>query len=184
MNSNWFPHTDFRALLSQMNPEATHPGGWNRRGRRSPPGSYDVVLSDAEYVIMLRDGGFIEQMNPADYPFADFWPEFQKFEGHWLDGKLYSVITRFGYLGLGYRTDVLSADDVKSYKVLWDGKIKGKVGFFDWYTCLLWAASASTTATSRRSTSPMPRSERSRKRCSRSSLNRPASTQWRPCSPI
>ena len=34
MNSNWFPHTDFRALLSQMNPEATHPGGWNRRGRR------------------------------------------------------------------------------------------------------------------------------------------------------
>ena len=88
------------------------------------------MLSDAEYVIMLRDGGFIEQMNPSDYPFADFWPEFQKFEGHWLDGKLYSVITRLGYLGLGYRTDVLSADDVKSYKVLWDNKVKGKVGFF------------------------------------------------------
>ena len=100
---------------------------------QSPPGSYDVVLSDAEYVIMLRDGGFIEQMNPADYPFADFWPEFQKFEGHWLDGKLYSVIIRFGYLGLGYRTDMLSADDVKSYKILWDNKVKGKVGFFDWY---------------------------------------------------
>jgi spermidine/putrescine transport system substrate-binding protein len=100
---------------------------------QSPPGSYDVVLSDAEYVIMLRDGGFIEQLNPADYPFADYWPEFQKFEGHWLDGKLYSVITRFGYLGLGYRTDLLSADDVKSYKILWDNKVKGKVGFFDWY---------------------------------------------------
>jgi hypothetical protein len=42
---------------------------------QSPPGSYDVVLSDAEYVIMLRDGGFIEQLNPADYPFADFWPD-------------------------------------------------------------------------------------------------------------
>jgi spermidine/putrescine transport system substrate-binding protein len=100
---------------------------------QSPPGSYDVVLSDAEYVIMLRDGGFIEQLNPADYPFADYWPEFQKFEGHWLDGKLYSVIIRFGYLGLGYRTDLLSADDVKSYKILWDNKVKGKVGFFDWY---------------------------------------------------
>jgi spermidine/putrescine transport system substrate-binding protein len=100
---------------------------------QSPPGSYDVVLSDAEYVVMLRDGGFIEQLNPADYSFADFWPEFQKFEGHWLDGKLYSVITRFGYLGLGYRTDMLSSDDVKSYKILWDEKVKGKVGFFDWY---------------------------------------------------
>jgi spermidine/putrescine transport system substrate-binding protein len=191
MNSNWFPHTDFRALLSQMNrrqlirgagtvagaaalssamPKISHADDtlnllcWPGHAdpavvkpfedkyhvkvvakeyvggeamlaliNQSPPGSYDVVLSDAEYVIMLRDGGFIEQMNPADYPFADFWPEFQKFEGHWLDGKLYSVITRFGYVGLGYRTDVLGADDVKSYKVLWDSKIKGKVGFFDWY---------------------------------------------------
>ena len=43
------------------------------------------------------------------------------------------MITRFGYLGLGYRTDMLSSDDVKSYKVLWDNKVKGKVGFFDWY---------------------------------------------------
>ena len=151
---------------------------------QSPPGSYDVVLSDAEYVIMLRDGGFIEQMNPADYPFADFWPEFQKFEGHWLDGKLYSVITRFGYLGLGYRTDVLGADDVKSYKVLWDSKIKGKVGFFDWYLPSMGCLSLDNGNKSCCSTSPMPRSERSRRRCSRSSRNRPASTQWRPCSPI
>ena len=34
MNSNWFPHTDFRALLSQMNRTATHPGCWNPRGHR------------------------------------------------------------------------------------------------------------------------------------------------------
>jgi len=100
---------------------------------QSPPGTYDVVLSDAEYVVMLRDGGFIDQMNPADYPIADFYPEFQKFPGHWLDGKLYSVMIRFGYLGLAYRTDMLTAADVKSYKILWDPKVKGKVGFFDWY---------------------------------------------------
>ena len=43
------------------------------------------------------------------------------------------MIIRFGYLGLGYRTDMLSADDVKSYKILWAPKVKGKVGFFDWY---------------------------------------------------
>lgn len=99
----------------------------------SPPGSFDVVLADAEYIGMLRDGGFIDQLTPADYPFEDFWPEFQKFEGHWLDGKLFSVIIRYGFLGLGYRTDMLTAADVKSYKVMWDPKVKGKVGFFDWY---------------------------------------------------
>jgi hypothetical protein len=97
---------------------------------------YHVKVVAKEYVggeAMLALMNQSPPLNPADYPFADFWPEFQKFEGHWLDGKLFSVITRFGYLGLGYRTDMLSADDVKSYKILWDNKVKGKVGFFDWY---------------------------------------------------
>ena len=100
---------------------------------QSPPGTFDVALSDAEYVVMLRDGGFIDQMTPADYPFADFYPEFRQFPGHWLDGKLYSVMIRFGYLGLAYRTDMLTAEDVKSYKILWSPKVKGKVDFFHRY---------------------------------------------------
>lgn len=99
----------------------------------SPPGSFDVVLADAEYVGMLKQGGFIDEMNPADYPLADYWPEFQHFPLHWIDGKLYSVMIRFGYLGLAYRTDVLTEADVKSYKALWSPKVTGKVGFFDWY---------------------------------------------------
>ena len=40
---------------------------------------------------------------------------------------------RFGYLGLAYNTKKLSAKDVQSYKILWDKKVKGKVGWFDWY---------------------------------------------------
>lgn len=100
---------------------------------QSPPGSFDVVLADAEYIHMLKEGGFIDKMNPADYPLADYWPEFQKFEPHWVGDDLYSVLIRFGYLGIAYRTDVLSEADVKSYKALWDPKIKGKLGFFDWY---------------------------------------------------
>jgi spermidine/putrescine transport system substrate-binding protein len=100
---------------------------------QSPPGSFDVVLADAEYIGMLQEGGFIDEMNPADYPLADYWPEFQKFPLHWKDDKLFSVMIRFGYLGMAYRTDVLSAEDVKSYKAMWSDKAKGKVGFFDWY---------------------------------------------------
>jgi spermidine/putrescine transport system substrate-binding protein len=100
---------------------------------QSPPGSFDVVLADAEYIGMLREGDFIDEMNPADYPLADYWPEFQKFPLHWADDKLYSVMIRFGYLGMAYRTDVLTEEDVKSYKAMWSPKAKGKVGFFDWY---------------------------------------------------
>ena len=40
---------------------------------------------------------------------------------------------RFGYLGLAYNTEKLSAEEVKSYKILWDPKVTGKVGWFDWY---------------------------------------------------
>lgn len=100
---------------------------------QSPPGTYDVILSDREYIQMLRDGGFIEEMNASAYPLADFFPEFQKMPGHWLDDKLYSVMVDFGYLGLVYRTDQLSAKDCESYKIMWDPKVKGKVGNFDWY---------------------------------------------------
>lgn len=100
---------------------------------QSPVGTYDVILSDAEYVVQLRDAGFAEPMDPANYPIDDFWPQFQKFPGHWLDGELYSVMIRFGYLGMSYRTDMLTREEVESYEIMWDPKMAGKVGFFDWY---------------------------------------------------
>lgn len=100
---------------------------------QSPVGTYDVILSDAEFVIQLRDGGFIDPMTPDDYPFEDFFPEFQEFPGHWLEGDLYSVIIRYGFLGVSYRTDVLSLEEVESYQILLDDKVAGKVGYFDWY---------------------------------------------------
>ena len=100
---------------------------------QSPGGTFDVIMADAEYVSMLRDGRFIDELDPADYPIADYFPQFQKFEGHWLDDKLYSVMLRFGYIGMAYRTDMLTPEDVQSYGVLWSDKVRGRLGFFDWY---------------------------------------------------
>ena len=100
---------------------------------QSPPGTYDVILSDREYIVQLRDAGFIEKMDPAAYPFDDFWSEFQNLEGHWLDGDLYSVMLDFGYLGLVHNTDHLSEVDCSSYGVMWEERVTGKVGHFDWY---------------------------------------------------
>ena len=100
---------------------------------QSPPGTYDVILSDREYIVQLRDAGFIDKMDPADYPFDDFWPEFQQLEGHWLDGDLYSVMVDFGYLGLVHNTDHISVEECSTYGIMWDDKATGKVGHFDWY---------------------------------------------------
>ena len=100
---------------------------------QSPPGTYDVILSDREYIVQLRDAGFIDKLNPANYPFDDFWPEFQNLEGHWLEGDLYSVMLDFGYLGIVYNTDHLSAKECSTYGVMWEEKVTGKLGHFDWY---------------------------------------------------
>ena len=71
-------------------------GGDNMLGliAQSPPGTFDVILSDAEYVQQLNAAGYIEELDPADYRFDEYFPEFQQFPGHWQDGKLYSVLTR------------------------------------------------------------------------------------------
>src|SRR3546814_5123069 len=34
---------------------------------QSPPGTFDVILSDAEYVQQLNAAGYIEKLDPADY---------------------------------------------------------------------------------------------------------------------
>jgi spermidine/putrescine transport system substrate-binding protein len=100
---------------------------------QSPPGTYDLILSDAEYVQQLRAAGYVEELDPRNYPFDDFFPEFQHFPGHWADGKLYSVITRFGFLGVSYNTNALTEAEASTYGVFFSDKLKGKVGHFDWY---------------------------------------------------
>src|SRR6185312_5196510 len=44
-------------------------GGDNMLGliAQSPPGTFDLILSDAEYVQQLNAAGYIEELDPADY---------------------------------------------------------------------------------------------------------------------
>lgn len=100
---------------------------------QSPPGTYDLILSDAEYVTQLNAAGYVEKLDPADYPFDDFYPEFQSFPGHWSNGDLYSVLVRFGFLGVSYNTQTITEKEARSYKVFWDPKLTGKLGHFDWH---------------------------------------------------
>ena len=101
--------------------------------QQSPPGTYDVILTGNAYIEMMRDAGFIEKLDPADYPIEDFWPEFQNFPTHWLDGDLYSVMVSYGFIGMAYNTNIFTAEDLRSYAALWSDKAAGKVGHFDWY---------------------------------------------------
>ncbi|WP_108820664.1 polyamine ABC transporter substrate-binding protein [Pseudovibrio sp. Alg231-02] len=100
---------------------------------QSPRGTYDLVHADAEYVHQLVAADFVEQLNPSDYPLDDFFHEFHKFPGHWVDDKLYAMISRFGFLGISHNLDAVSRKEASSYKLLWDTKLKDKIGHFDWH---------------------------------------------------
>src|SRR5690606_38242280 len=100
---------------------------------QSPPGTYDPILSDAEHVQQLNAAGCPEELDPTNYPFDDYYPEFQNFPGHWKDGSLYSVLVRFSFLGVSHNTDAITGKEASSYQIFWDPKLKGKVGHFDWH---------------------------------------------------
>jgi len=101
---------------------------------QSPPGTYDVILSDAEFVSQLNAAGYIEEMDAADYNFDDMLHEdFKQFPGHWSGDKLFSVMVRFGHLGVSYNTNAMSEKEAMSYKSFWKPELKGKVGHFDWH---------------------------------------------------
>lgn len=101
---------------------------------QSPPGTYDVILSDAEFVQQLNAAEYIEELNPADYNFDDMLHEdFQKFPGHWNGDTLHSVMVRCGHLGVSYNKNSVTAEEAASYSCFWKESLKGKVGHFDWH---------------------------------------------------
>ncbi|HTG37052.1 MAG TPA: extracellular solute-binding protein [Thermoanaerobaculia bacterium] len=97
------------------------------------PDAYDVVVIDPEYIQKLHNAGLLTPLDESSFNFADYIEPLKKFPLCWIDGKLYTVLIRYGINGLVYNTDKLTAEDVSSYSVLWSEKVKGKVGMWDWY---------------------------------------------------
>lgn len=96
-------------------------------------GEYDLVIMDPEYIKKLQIAGRLQVLNPEEFSFDDYLEPLQQFPLCWIDGKLYAVFVRYGIDGIAYNTEHLTADDVKSYSILWDPKVKGRVGVWDWY---------------------------------------------------
>ena len=101
---------------------------------QSPPGTYDLILSDGEFVQQLNAAGYIDEMEAADYPFDDMLHEdFTKFPGHWKDGKLFSMMLRGGIWAYPTTKTSVTAAEAESYACFWKPEIAGKVGHFDWH---------------------------------------------------
>ena len=109
----------------------------------NPPGTFDLVTSDAPYVELLVKANLLQEMDPGNFKMESLFPEFQTWDQHWFDSKLMALTTSWGYNGLAYNTDQLSAADVASYDVMWSDQLKGKLGMRDWYLPVMGCFSAS-----------------------------------------
>lgn len=102
---------------------------------QNPPGTFDIIHTDAEYAKLLVANDLVMELDANDYPIDDLLhDDFKSFSGHWgPNGELYSLITRFGHLGVSYNKDVLTPEEAASYEIFWDPRLTGKVGHFDWH---------------------------------------------------
>lgn len=101
---------------------------------QSPPGTFDGIISDGEYVQKLVELGAIEPLNADDLPeLANYHPVYREFPGYYNDGALMAAGTRYGNYGIAFNTKYLKPEEVTSWEVLAREDLRGKVGFFDWY---------------------------------------------------
>ncbi|MBD1868779.1 extracellular solute-binding protein [Cyanobacteria bacterium FACHB-471] len=101
---------------------------------QSPPGTFDGIISDGEYVTKLMEMGAIDPLNTADFPeIANFSETYQKFPGFFQGEQMMAVGTRFGNYGIAINTKYIQPEEVTSWNFLTDPKLQGKVAFFDWY---------------------------------------------------
>ncbi|WP_439814989.1 ABC transporter substrate-binding protein [Zavarzinia sp. CC-PAN008] len=102
---------------------------------QSPKGTFDAIISDAEYVQKFTAQGALDVLNPADFPaLKDYHPKYQDFAPLRAEGgKTYGIGTRFSFYGVSYNTKFVSEEEVDSWSKLLDPKFKNRLSMFDWY---------------------------------------------------
>ena len=103
---------------------------------QTPPGTFDAIISDAEYVQKLKAQSAIEAYKTEGFDeLANYHPKFRDFsptKGE-TEGTVYGIPTRFSFYGISYNTDEMSAEEATDWASLLNPKYEGKIGIFDWY---------------------------------------------------
>jgi spermidine/putrescine transport system substrate-binding protein len=100
----------------------------------SAEGEWDIVTPDTPWIAKLVDADLIDELNPEDYPeidnFYDRWKDFDQVK---VGGKMYAVVSRWGYYGIVYNSNYITEEEASSTDFLYNPKVAGKVVLFDWY---------------------------------------------------
>lgn len=103
---------------------------------QTPAGTFDAIISDAEYVQKLKAQNAIEAFSTEGFDqLPNYHPNFLNFKPTMgeTEGTVYGIPTRFSFYGISYNTDEMSAEEATDWSSLLDPKYAGKIGMFDWY---------------------------------------------------
>jgi spermidine/putrescine transport system substrate-binding protein len=99
----------------------------------SKPGDYDVAVPDTPWIEIFQKDGWLEELNPLDFPQDDYYSTFQDFEQTYVDNKMYGIVSRWGYYGIIYNTTRVTDTQADTSEVMFDPAFKKKIVLFDWY---------------------------------------------------
>lgn len=99
-----------------------------------PRGTFDAIITDAEYVAKLNELDAIEAIDRPEYPELDTYHEYyQTFPLFYTGEQVYAIPTRFGFYANCYNTKYFDEEEVRSWQVMFREDLEGKLGLFDWY---------------------------------------------------
>jgi spermidine/putrescine transport system substrate-binding protein len=99
---------------------------------QAPPGTYDVVVVDAEFGEKLFRERKLSKLDSTEWRFPDSLSPFKDGDPARLGVNQFGVPARWGALGLVINTERVG-NKCASYHCLLDPSLRGKVGIFDWY---------------------------------------------------
>jgi len=103
---------------------------------QTPKGTFDAIISDAEYVQKFVAQNALVPLNKADFPaIKDFHPAYQDFAPLQApDGKTWGVATRYSFYGISYNTKHVSDATFKMTKDAFGEKgVVDLIGVMSWY---------------------------------------------------
>jgi spermidine/putrescine transport system substrate-binding protein len=99
----------------------------------APPGTYDVVVVDAEYGRKLFTEHQLRALPFDLWSSPDLFAQFAQGEPVRQDSDVYGSVVRWGALGMVYNTKYVTKAQAEDYATLLRPQLAGRVGIFDRY---------------------------------------------------
>lgn len=97
-------------------------------------GEWDVCTPDTPWIPKMVDAGMLQSLDMSKYTEVEnFFDKWKNFEEVKVDGQQYGIVSHWGYYGVIYNTDYVTAEEASSMDILWNEKFQGKVAIYDWY---------------------------------------------------